>query len=130
MSTFAKIFLAINGLVFLILGVRGIWDPVAHLALVEIVPSTPAAMAEARAMYGGASISLGLLFMYGAAVRSWLKPGLLVLAVFAGGLAAGRMLGAMLDGPASALTLQFLALEVGVTVVALWLRRRVKDDTF
>jgi len=130
MTTFAKLFLALNGLVFLVLGARGIWDPAAHLALVEIQLSTPTALAEARAMYGGAHLTLGLFFMAGAVSRSRLKPALLLLALFLGGLAAGRFVGALFDGPASALTMQFLAIEAGATVLAVWLRRRVKDDTF
>lgn len=130
MSTFAKIFLALNGLVFVLLGARGLWDPVAHLALVEFQLATPTALAEARAMYGGAHLTLGLYFLVGALSRPQLKPALLVLALFLGGLAIGRLLGAMIDGPASTLTLQFLAIEVGGTALALWLRRRVKDDTF
>lgn len=130
MSTFAKVFLALNALGFLALGAHGIWDPVGHLAVVDMQLGSATGMAEARAMYGGAHLSLGLLFLYGAVVRAWLKPALLVLAVFLGGLAVGRLLGAMLDGPATTQTLQFLGIEVAVTLLALWLRRRVKDDTF
>jgi hypothetical protein len=114
MTTFAKIFLALNALVFIGLGLRGIWDPVA----------------EARAMYGGAHIALGLLFLYGAIQRSWLKSALLVLALFVGGLAAGRLAGVMADGANTPIILQFLGIEVVVTALALWLRRAVKDDTF
>lgn len=130
MTTFAKVFLVINGLVFLALGARGIWDPVAHLALVEFQLNTPTAMAEARAMYGGASITMGLLFLTGAFSRAWLKPSLMVVAVFLGGLAIGRLAGVMADGANAPIILQFLGIEVLGTVLALWLRRRVKDDTF
>jgi hypothetical protein len=130
MTTFAKIFLALNALVFIGLGLRGIWDPVAHLAIVEFQPLTATALAEARAMYGGAHIALGLLFLYGAIQRSWLKSALLVLALFVGGLAAGRLAGVMADGANTPIILQFLGIEVVVTALALWLRRAVKDDTF
>lgn len=130
MRNFARIFLAINALAFIALGARGIWDPVAHLALVEYQLPTPTALAEARAMYGGAHLTLGLLFFAGVFSRAWLKPALLVLAVLVGGLALGRMTGVVVDGASSAIILQFLAIETADCVLALWLRRRVKDDTF
>lgn len=130
MNLFAKTVLFLNGLLFLVLGLRGVWDPVAHLALVEFQLNTPTALAEARAMYGGAHITLGLLFLVAAFQRAWLKPGLTVLAVFIGGLAAGRLAGVMADGANTPVILQFLGIEVVDLVLALWLRKRVKDDSF
>lgn len=130
MKVFAKVFLFINGVVLVLLGLRGISDPAAHLAMLDMQLPTATALAEARAMYGGSSITLGLLIAWGVVSQRWLKPALLITGVFMGGLASGRLVGAMLDGPASTITLQFLGLEVAVCLLALWLRRQVKDDTF
>jgi len=96
-----------------------------------IVLPSPAAAIEARAMYGGLELALGLYFAASAAHSAWAKSALVVLVVVFGGLAVARSGGLLLAGAPDAYNLRALAYE-GTSLLlgagALALARSARDE--
>jgi hypothetical protein len=120
----ARIFLATMAIVWLPYGLYCFLDPGALRALAGVVATTPTAMTELRAMYGGLQSAIGTLALL-ATIRPHLeRPALTMLAALLPGLAAARLLGLVLDGSWSSYTAMGLAFEIGSSLAALALLRR------
>jgi len=69
-------------------------------------------------------ISLGLFWLWSAFSDKYRDAGLLVLCVFCGGLVAGRILSVVVDGVPSPILLLYIARELGMVPLCIWLLRR------
>ena len=69
-------------------------------------------------------LGLGLFWLYCAFSDKYRDAGVIVLAVFCGGLVAGRILSVVVDGVPSPILLVYIAMELGLVPVCLWLLKR------
>jgi len=119
-----RIFLAAMTIVWLPYGLYCFLDPDALRAMAGVVATTPTAMTELRAMYGGLQSAIGALSL-AATVRPRLeRPALIMLATLLPGLASARLLGLALDGSWSSYTAMGLAFEITGALVAITLLGR------
>ena len=70
-------------------------------------------------------IALGLFWLYSAFSDKYRDAGLVVLAVFCGGLVTGRILSVIVDGTPSPLLSVYIFMELSLVPVCIWLLRRV-----
>lgn len=75
------------------------------------------ATTEARAVYGGMQLGLGLAFLFCANAPRWRAAGALTSFAFFGGLGMMRLLGVALDGSRGAYTIVALVWELGCAIV-------------
>jgi len=71
-------------------------------------------------------IALGLFWLYSAFSDKYRDAGLVVLAVFCGGLVTGRILSVIVDGTPSPLLSVYILMELSLVPVCIWLLRRDK----
>ena len=76
----ASMMLALAGGVFTIIGLSHMTAPDAMLSVHGLLPTTTSAYSDVRAGYGGLYVSLGLVFLGGAASSQMRELGLLMLA--------------------------------------------------
>ena len=69
-------------------------------------------------------IALGLFWLYSAFSDRYRDAGVIVLAVFCGGLVAGRILSVIVDGIPSPLLILYIFMELSIVPVCIWLMRR------
>ena len=69
-------------------------------------------------------ITLGLFWLYCAFSAKFRDTGLIVLALFCGGLAAGRILSVIIDGQPSPLLILYIFMELSLVPICVWLLRR------
>ena len=118
-----RIFLAAMAIVWLPYGLYCFLDPNALRAMAGVTATSPTALTELRAMYGGLQSAIGALSL-AATVRHHLeRPALIMLASLLPGLAAARRLGLVLDGSWSSYTAMGLAFEISGSLVAIALLR-------
>ena len=119
-----RIFLAAMSIVWLPYGLYCFLDPNALRALAGVTATSPTALTELRAMYGGLQAAIGALTLT-ATVRPRLeRPALIMLASLLPGLASARLLGLVLDGSWSSYTAMGLAFEITGSVISVALLRR------
>lgn len=119
----ARIFLAAMAIVWLPYGLYCFLDPGMLRGMAGIVATTPTAMTELRAMYGGLQSAIGVLSLLATIRTSLERPALVMLAALLPGLAAARLLGVVLDGSWSSYTAMGLAFEIGGSVATMMLLR-------
>ena len=112
-----RIVLWVMGLLWIVFGGVGLIAPVMILGSVGLDIGSADAYAEARAMYGGAQIGIGLLFVHCARAESRQRTGLIALALIAAGFGLARSFGIVVDGARGSVTL--IALTTEVVAVAL-----------
>ena len=111
--------------VFSLIALRYIADPVSTEATYKIVLGSPAAITNTR-VSGGVFLAMALVLAGSLVSRPRHRAALLLLAVFSAVLTAVRLFGLAVDGPAP-FTLRVLKPEIAVTVqaaVAYTLERR------
>lgn len=125
----AKILLLLSGLIFIAVGGVNIASPQSGVAPLGLELVTIDSLNEIRANYGGMHLLLGL-FMLAAALKDNLrKPGLLVLAVFTGGLVLGRLVSLVMDGMPGNMMLGFLVIEaIGCVMATFIITRETQSD--
>lgn len=72
----------------------------------------------------GLYIALGLFWLFSAFNDDFRDAGIFVLAIFCGGLAAGRILSIILDGVPSPILVIYVFMELSLIPVCIWLLRR------
>ena len=70
-------------------------------------------------------MALGLFWLYSAFSDKYRDAGLVVLAIFCGGLVTGRILSVIVDGLPSPLLSVYIFMELSLVPVCIWLLRRV-----
>ena len=69
-------------------------------------------------------IALGFFWLYCAFSDKYRDSGIIVLAVFCGGLVAGRILSVIVDGIPSPLLILYIFMELSLVPICFWLMRR------
>jgi len=69
-------------------------------------------------------ITLGLFWLYCAFSAKFRDVGIIVLALFCGGLVAGRILSVIIDGQPSPILILYIFMELSLVPVCIWLLRR------
>ena len=69
-------------------------------------------------------IALGLFWLWSAFSDKYRDAGVLVLCIFCGGLVAGRIMSVIVDGIPSPLLILYIAMEISLVPVCIWLLRR------
>ena len=69
-------------------------------------------------------ITLGLFWLYCAFSVNFRDAGIIVLALFCGGLVAGRILSVIIDGMPSPILILYIFMELSLVPVCIWLLRR------
>ncbi len=119
-----RLFLGFSALVWLPYGVYCAIQPSFLAAAAGVVASSPTALTEIRAMYGGLEAGIGALCACALFRPALSRPALLMLCFVCGGLGLTR-LGAMgIDASGTAYTFGALALEIPSTLIAGVLVRR------
>ena len=119
-----RIFLATMAIVWLPYGLYCFLDPSALRSMAGLTATTPTAMTELRAMYGGLQSAIGALALLATVRRDLERPALIMLATLLPGLAAARLLGLVLDGSWTAYTMMGLSFEIPGSLLAFALLRR------
>ncbi len=115
--------LAVGGIILLGIGVSSLISPQGILAPVGIHLSTPSALNEIRASYGGMHIGVAGVILSGAAVSAMRRWALLLLATFMAGLAGGRLVSIAVDGFPGLFVCQLLVIEAVLAALAAWALR-------
>lgn len=125
MKALTLVFLALNGLMFIGLGLNGLFNPVAHLGIYGLDTDHAAWLGEIRANYGGMHLAMGLLMASAVWRVDWRRTALVVIALFLAGLGLGRTLSLALDGmPDASFVYVFIAVEwIGAALAVLLLRK-------
>jgi hypothetical protein len=111
------VLLAIAG--FAVMGIGAIAKPALVMAQFGILELTPAGRNEVRAVYGGFGIFMALALLV-ALRQPELRDGILfAVAAALGGMAAGRLVSAVVDRAIDRAPLAYLVLEVMVAVMLL-----------
>ncbi len=125
--TFPKVVLGISGLIFLLLGVANLLDPAGSMKLIGVNVPAGRGTVEARGIYGGLQLGLGLFMLVATARERWLRPGLSAQIFCFGGLAAGRVLGMLLIRDFGGPAMVKVVIEVTATLIGLIAFRHAKQ---
>ena len=122
-----RIVLALYALLFLVFGLRSLFDPQSILTLLSATDIGTDGIYELRGIYGG--VSLGIAIMCGAAAfkPALQRPALYVLLAYMGGYVIARIAAILTTGLPSPLFLAFSAFEAISALIAaglLWRRSR------
>ena len=69
-------------------------------------------------------VALGFFWLYCAFSDRYRDAGIIVIAVFCGGLVAGRILSVIVDGIPSPILILYIFMELSLVPVCIWLMRR------
>ncbi len=69
-------------------------------------------------------IGLGCFWLYCAFSDKYRDAGVIVLAIFCGGLVSGRILSIIVDGMASPILCVYIAMELALVPICIWLLKR------
>ena len=69
-------------------------------------------------------VALGMFWLYCAFSDRYRDAGIIVIAVFCGGLVAGRILSVIVDGIPSPILILYIFMELSLVPVCIWLIRR------
>jgi len=100
--------------------------PTTFCAAIDIELTSPTAITDIRATYGGFEIGLAVFLCFCARQPTFHGAGLLVTACAVGGFGAGRLFGIIMDGSTVPLMVGFTILEIVVTFFSLFLFFRLK----
>jgi hypothetical protein len=117
----------LNAVVFLAFGAAFLLFPATLAGHFDIELSSPSALADLRAMYGGLPLAVGALFALGLRRTDWLVPTVFLVAASSAGLALGRVYSIAVAGVPSALVLVLLATELVSFVWALLAHRALES---
>ena len=122
--TVVRLYLLAVGACSLALGLAYVIRPIEMAALTEFTLSSPMAVIEIRAFYGGQLMGLGVAILLGLRDRRFVLPGLLLAAVPLAGVAAGRLYGVIDAGTFPPVALGFFVLELATAAIGGVLEQR------
>jgi hypothetical protein len=114
----ARFSLFITILIFLGIGFFCLFAPIEASSLVDIPLSTPSAITDFRANYGGCVIGIGLFFVYCYLKPDYIRLGLILQLLSFSGFVFGRILGIILDGIPKPILIYFLVAEILLIILA------------
>ncbi len=120
----ARCFLLITGIVFAGFGLYCFFDPMLLSRATGMGLSTPTAIIEAKAMYGGLQFSMGLYLVYSSFQIHRVSQALLVLVFLFAGLAGARAYGLAVDAGDNGYNFIAVIYEICSGLIALALLQR------
>ena len=127
-SRFARVVVALTGLVTLGFGAAFLLAPAAMMEKVEISLRATSVLTEIRAIYGGLQIGLGVFLLLCASIRTLVAPGCIAGCLVMSGTALARMGGMVVDGDVQRIIVLLFAAELSGAVLnggALWALHKV-----
>jgi len=119
-----KLLVLLTAAIFCAYGFIFVFFPVeALLFVVEGSVSTSSGVIDIRATYGGMSVGIGIVLYLLATTHGTLRIGLISVCLLMLGMAAGRIIGMVLDGSPNMYMYIYLALELSVSSLAVLLLR-------
>lgn len=118
------LFIGANLAVFAAFAAGSLVAPQAFAAQLDITLGSASAIADFRAVYGGLSLGVGVLFALSLREVSLRPTAVLLATLTAGGLMLGRLITMVTDGMPGPLVLVFLGSEVIAVAVGLVLLTR------
>lgn len=124
-------FLSLVALGFIATALTGLLLPQQLAAMAGLGLQNASAVSEIRSNYGGMHLALGGFLLFSALTRKWWAFALLLIALFTGGYAFGRLLSLFLDGPPNAAIRVFTLVEMLTALIAvrMLLRPATSADT-
>jgi hypothetical protein len=124
-ASFGRLVLVLVGLVWFVIGLFSLADPVALADMVDFKLRNNLARLEIRAMYGGFCVAIGVVHFLATTRAAWLLPALSATGICTVGLVSGRLLSIAIDGFSRpfALMLMLIASELAlcaVVALAVW----------
>jgi len=119
-----RLFLGFSALVWFPYGLFCAVQPTFLAGAAGIIASSPTALTEIRAMYGGLEAGIGAFCLCALLRAPLARPALLMLCFLCGGLGLTRLAALFVDGSGSGYTFGALALEIPSAVIASALVRR------
>lgn len=116
---------AVSALVFLGFGFAFLLAPAQMAAHINLLPDTPTALSDIRAVYGGLEVGLGLYLGIAALRRSWLASAVTLLSIAFAGVVAGRITSLVVDGTPGVIVFLAFALEAAGLLASLWAAARM-----
>ena len=101
-----------------------IWP--AALGTLGLELTTPAAVTEVRAFYGGFELGCAAFFVLAARRPAWHEPGLVLQVTSLGGAAIARLAGVVVDGTRERLMFGLMSAEAVGAAIGLWLLWRTR----
>lgn len=118
-----KIFVAGNALVWIVFGLSFYAAPEAIAGELDIELTSPTALADFRAIYGGAPLGIGIIMALGLWRSTWMKPALMTIVLCTAGLLLGRLITMASPGGVGTIIYLFAAIEAVVVAGSVWLYR-------
>ena len=121
---FARILLAVTGLVFFVHGLVCFIHPATIGMESGLAMPTPSSVIEVRAEYGGLPIALGLFFLAAALQKIEVRTGLIVMLAALTGYATARITALAITPQPDPYNLSAIAYELTTALLALWALKR------
>jgi len=121
---FARILLAVTGLVFFVHGLVCFIHPATIGMESGLAMPTPSSVIEVRAEYGGLPIALGLFFLAAALQKIEVRTGLIVMLTALTGYATARIIALAITPQPDPYNLSAIAYELTTALLALWALKR------
>lgn len=118
--------LGVAGAIFLGLGLACIFVPSMIIGAMDVKAEPGKALADIRAVYGGLDLAIGILLIYFFVRKQW-STGLAISTLVCACLAAGRLVGILIDPARDILTFGLFGVEVlgaVLSAVGLFLARQ------
>jgi len=109
---YSRIILGIIGALYGFFGVWAMWRPGDITAMTEVALTTPTAVTDGRAVYGGLTLGLGVVFLLAALKVIDVRAGVLVLFLTLFFPVAGRVIGIPVDSGGTEATFKMMQGEV------------------
>lgn len=122
-----RLFLSYLALAWLGIGGWLLLEPAALDAYAGVAATSVDGTIELRAMYGGMELAIGLSALWALWRPRWACHVLFLNGVIAGGIGAGRLLGAVLAGSASVYTLSALSFELSAVALCWVFAKRLRS---
>lgn len=122
MKITTKIFLLLNALGALAVGLQGLFTTQAIMDPVGIVLDNPSALISISSSYGGVNLVFALFYIYTAFKMQ--KLGLLLYVLYTGGIVLGRLVGFMQVGAGNSFVMTWFVIELLFLTISLFLYRK------
>ena len=117
---FARIVLAVTGLVFFVHGLVCFIHPATIGIESGLAMPTPSSIIEVRAEYGGLPMALGLFFLAAALQKIKVRTGLIVMLTVVTGYATARIAGVLITGQIDQYNAAAILYELTTALLTLW----------
>jgi len=117
---FARIVLAVTGLVFFVHGLVCFIHPATIGIESGLAMPTPSSIIEVRAEYGGLPMALGLFFLAAALQKIKVRTGLIVMLTVVTGYATARIAAVLITGQIDQYNAAAILYELTTALLTLW----------